>query len=145
MSPEAIKRSVAGVKRVREELSTLRELSQNELDREDLGDARRGRCERLLAGAELTSLLRLFAAFEGGLEALGTELDPPYTFPEKAGLAEKLDKIGSAIRMPSDFREEMDREVRELRNELGHGRSFRPRLSFEAVHELILRFYRGCR
>jgi hypothetical protein len=37
----------------------------------ELGSAKRNRCEEVLAGSELTYLLRLFAAFEAGLVMIG--------------------------------------------------------------------------
>ena len=145
MSPETIKAAVGEIKAVREELSTLGEIVQDALGREPSGAVRTSRLRNLLGGAELTCTLRLFAAFEAGLFSLGPHLPTPYAFPEAAGLAEKIQKIAAEMRMPSRFRDAMDVNVRELRNELGHGRSIAPRLTFEAVYDLMRQLYRGCR
>ena len=89
-------------------------------------------------------MLRLFAAFDAGLTLIGPVLHVPVTFSTDAGLSQKLDQIGAVMSMDSGFRSVMDRDIRDLRNELMHGRSLVPRRSFEAVHELMRNFRKWC-
>ena len=100
--------------------------------------------ERLLADSEITYLMRLFTVFEAGLFAVGPQLSNPITFTDSDALKTKLDQIGKTMNMPQQFRKTVDGDLRELRNELLHGRSNVPRLSIESVYELMREFFRGC-
>src|SRR5579862_4548071 len=127
-SPDPFKDSAALLKRVAREYETLRQCALELLQNSALGADKQQRVEELLAGSELTYLLRLFAAFEAGLEMMGPVLSKRILFRPSATLAEKLDSIGVAMKIDKAFRSTVDRDLRELRNELMHGRSMVPRL-----------------
>lgn len=94
------------------------------------------------ANSERTYLLRLFAEFEGSLEVLGPNLNPPCNFGPQDGLAQKLNRIGSLMGVDNRLRMNMDSNVRDVRNELMHGRSRIPRVPFDQVRGLMLAFLR---
>ncbi len=93
---------------------------------------------------EKTYLLRLLAEFEGVLDRIGPSLRVPVTFNTRDGLGTKLDQIGSNLGMDQLFRNEMDDKIRAHRNELFHGRSPVPRVSFQSSHLLMKTFLRDC-
>ncbi len=132
------------LKRVEREYLTLEGLATQELAKANLGSERRASLIELVSAAELTYLLRLFSAFEAGLTRIGPVLSSPRTFAGDASLGDKLNQIGSAMNMSTGFRATVDQDLRELRNELMHGRSLVPRLSFASVYELMRAFRRGC-
>ena len=144
VSPDPFKHSVGSLKQVDREYRTVRRLVDEFLGREDIGADARKRAEEVLAASELTYLLRLFAAFESGLVAIGPSLKTPLAFGRKDTLGTKLDRIASAMSMNSVFKNEIDQDVRDLRNELIHGRSLVPRLPFDHVMNLMRQFVRGC-
>jgi hypothetical protein len=141
---EEFERSSELLRRVRREFETLQRLLQEQLGAATLGKEKRNRAEELLSGSELTYLLRLFSAFESGLVMIGPHLSVPCTFGGKSTLHTKVNQIGSAMNLDSAFRSTVDDQLTELRNELMHGRSLVPRISFDAVWELMRDFRRGC-
>jgi hypothetical protein len=96
------------------------------------------------AHAEKTYLLRLLAEFEGSLTRLGPKLHDPVTFNSQDGLGTKLDQIGRRMGMRHSFRTDCDDQIRKHRNELAHGRSPVPRVSFDTTHQLMKQFLRQC-
>lgn len=96
------------------------------------------------AQSERTYLLRLLAEFEAALTRLGPSLRAPITFAAQDGLAVKLDRIGANMRIDPSLRQEVDDKIRQHRNELAHGESPVPRVSFGTSHELMKSFLRWC-
>ena len=143
-SPDVHKVSAAWLKQAEEEFLTLRRVVSESLFKEALGTDYQSRLERLLVGSELTYLLRLFSSFEAGLSLIGPSLHVPCVFSDRAGLREKLDQIGAAMKMDPGFRQMVDKNLRELRNELAHGHSLVPRRTFHATYELMRTFRKGC-
>lgn len=97
------------------------------------------------AQSEKTYLLRLLAEFEGILLRLGPRLYNPVEFSYRDSLGFKLDQIGNRMRMEERFRKVIDDRIREHRNELSHGRSPVPRVSFQYTLSLMKEFLRKCR
>lgn len=141
--PDPFKSAFAPLKRVGTELSTVRRLASHEYESSENGEAARERAAEVLAAAELTYLLRLFAAFEHALTLLGPHLRNPRTFTRTDTLATKLSALGADATFAPSFRDEVDRDLRDLRNELSHGRSLIPRLPFDHVEGLMRSFIRG--
>jgi hypothetical protein len=142
--PDLFKESAAWLKRVEGEYSSLRSLLIDILESPDLGVARKRSYEEILSASELTYMLRLFAAFESGLTLIGPALSSPRSFSDRENLGTKLDQIASAMSLEQTFRDTLNRDLRDLRNELMHGRSLVPRLSFALVYDLMRAFRRGC-
>lgn len=97
------------------------------------------------AQSEKTYLLRLLAEFEGTLTRLGPYLNPSSTFTNSDGLSNKLNRIGANMNVDQPLRNVVDQDIRAHRNELAHGRSPVPRVSFERSHDLMKAFLRYCR
>lgn len=94
--------------------------------------------------SEKTYLLRLLSEFEGAITDLGPHLRKPVTFTKDHGLGDKLNAIGKNMGMNSRFRDQMDKDIRDLRNELAHGRSPVPRVAFDDATVLVRQFLRSC-
>ena len=141
--PDPFKSAVAPFKRVGRELATVRKLAGQVYDSPASGTEARERAEEVLSAAELTYLLRLFASFESALTLLGPQLRIPRSFTRSDTLATKLSALGADAGFERAFRDEVDRDLRELRNELSHGHSLIPRLPYEHVEGLMRSFIRG--
>lgn len=141
--PDVFKQAVAPLKRTRRELETVRRLAIREHGDPSVGQESRDRAAEVLAAAELTYLLRLFSAFEASLTRLGPILRVPRVFTDSDSLSVKLEGLASDAELPTKFRDEVDLDLRLLRNELSHGNSMIPRQSFEHVYELMRAFIRG--
>ena len=96
------------------------------------------------ANAERTYLIRLLAEFEGALARLGPDLRAPIQFSATDSLKTKLDRIGKNQGIDRGLRLVVDKDVRTHRNELMHGRSPVPRVSFGRSHDLLKSFLRWC-
>lgn len=142
--PDVFNESSDLLKSADRDYRVLRRLLTGVLSSQGVSISLRRNYQELFATSELTYLLRLFAAFEAGFSLVGPILRVQCTFSSEATLGEKLDRIGSAMGMDPGFRNTVDRDLRELRNELMHGRSLIPRLSFEAVYELMRQFRLAC-
>lgn len=96
------------------------------------------------SNSERTYLLRLLAEFEGGLTEIGGSLNPPLTFSPRSGLAVKLDRISQQVKLDPSLKTQVDTNVRDLRNDLMHGRSKIPRVPYNQVFGLMKAFLRWC-
>ncbi len=118
-----------------QEVAELRGLSGT---RKNANDQAHGSCE-------MTYLMRLLSDFEGALTDIGPHLSTPRTFSDADGLSEKINAIGKPMGMEKSFRERVHRDVRELRNELMHGRRLGLRIDFDGAHRLMKEFLRACK
>ena len=126
------------------ELSTVNELLDQRRADPACKSSDRAKVDAARAQTEKTYLLRLLAEFEGALARLGPNLSVPVAFTIQDGLGTKLDRIGKNMRMIQTFRDDCDDRLREHRNELAHGRSPIPRVSFDSSHQLMKTFLRHC-
>jgi hypothetical protein len=120
---------------------------QDELDRRILDPLCKGSeldlAKRARSESERTYILRLLAEFEGEITEKVPNLQrAPITFGPRDGLGFKLDQLGAALKIDQALRDRADDEIRDHRNELAHGRTYVPRVSFAATHFLIKSYLR---
>jgi hypothetical protein len=133
---ERLRRTESELQKVQEELD--RRILDPECTGSELYLTMRARAE-----SERTYILRLLAEFEGEITESAPRLQrTPMTFGIRDGLGFKLDQLGAALNLAPSLRNRMDDEIRDHRNELAHGRTYVPRVSFEDSHFLIKRYLR---
>jgi len=120
---------------------------QEELDRRILDAECKGAelalAMRARAESKRTYILRLLAEFEGEITQNAPNLQrASITFGPRDGLGHKLDQIGAALGLDQSLRDRADDKIRDHRNELAHGRTYVPRVSFEDTHFLIKSYLR---
>jgi hypothetical protein len=132
------------LQKVEHELRAVQDVLDEELSDAACIGSRRKLINETRAQTERTYLLRLLADFEGELTRIGPSLRTPVSFTKQDGLATKLNRIGANKGIDQPFRTEIDDKIREHRNELAHGRSPVPRVSFATSHQLMKRFLAWC-
>lgn len=133
------------IKVVSSELATVQRVLNEKLANAACFGSERHVVSEARANTERTYLLRLFAEFEGALTVLGPSLSNTCFFGPADGLSFKLDQVGSRMGIDQAFRSTVNRDLRDLRNELMHGRSRIPRVPYDRVSELMRAFLRWCR
>lgn len=132
------------LERISEEFATAEEIFDEKLQDANLIGSRRRGVEYGRSQLQKTYLLRLLAEFEAILFHIGPTLRVPVTFTSTDGLKNKLDRIGANMSVDLIFRNEVDDKIRVHRNDLFHGKSPVPRISFDSSHILMKSFLRYC-
>jgi hypothetical protein len=103
----------------------------------------KNRVDLTRANTERTYLIRLLTEFEGGLTELAPNLKLPLSFTKDHGLSNKVSSIGKNMGMDKNFRQKVEQDVVDLRNDLAHG-SLVPQVAFDDALVTIKTFLRGC-
>ncbi len=132
------------LKQVSVELDHAQRALDAKLQQEDCKGTERKEVAMTRANLEKTYLLRLLADFEGQLATAAAVMTPAIVFNQQAGLANKLQRISASKKIDKKLQVEVDDKIRLHRNELMHGRTPIPRVSFGTSHELMKQFLRNC-
>lgn len=133
------------LKAVETDLATVNEALDRRRGDPACKGTERSRLDAARSQTEKTYLLRLLAEFEGALTRIGPTLHRPARFTKDDGLRSKMNQIGKKMGIDSGFRGLCDDEIGDHRNELAHGKSPVPRVSFDRTHSLMKQFLRSCR
>lgn len=137
-------RAFDSLQRVADELAVVQARLDDRRSEEDCVGSEKALVDKARAQSERTYLLRLLADFEGSLARIGPEQGVPPTFSSEDSLGTKLNRIGANMGIDAVPRSEADDQIRVHRNELVHGRSPVPRVSFASSHMLMKEFLRWC-